>query len=85
VKLSIDQGASAQIRYAWRLANTCVAVNVADASLIGTMETGKKLTLEVVDSNVLAIATSVPLDERALLPRSLRTSSTMTEISIQRG
>ena len=35
------------------------------ADLIREMETGKNLTLEVVDSNITTVATSVPLDHFA--------------------
>jgi len=62
VKLAIDQGGPMQVPYTWCLANACIAADVADASMIGAMESGQKLTLEVMTSNILTLATSVPLE-----------------------
>ena len=65
VKVSVDQGAPYQIPYVWCLTNTCIAATVADQNLIKQMEAGQKLKLEVVDSNVLTISTSIPLQQFA--------------------
>ncbi len=65
VKLAIDQGAAYRIPYVWCLTNTCIAADVADPRLLKEMETGQKLVLEVVDSSVLTLSTSLPLDRFA--------------------
>jgi invasion protein IalB len=62
VKLTLDQGATYRIPYVWCLTNTCIAADVADPKLIAEMESGQKLLLEVVDSSVLTVSTSPPLD-----------------------
>jgi invasion protein IalB len=56
VKITIDQGASYRIPYVWCLTNTCIAADLAD---------GQKLLLEVVDSSVLTVSTSLPLNQFA--------------------
>jgi invasion protein IalB len=65
VTLTVDQGAQHQIPYVWCLTNTCIAANVADASLIAEMEGGKALQLAIVDSNMLTVTTTIPLDQFA--------------------
>jgi invasion protein IalB len=62
VKLTLDQGTTYRIPYVWCLTNTCIAADVADPKLIAEMESGQKLLLEVVDSSVLTVTTSLPLD-----------------------
>jgi invasion protein IalB len=61
VKITIDQEASHRIPYVWCLTNTCIAADLANPRLIQELESGQKLTIEVVDSSVLAISTSLPL------------------------
>jgi invasion protein IalB len=70
VKVTIDQGSAHQIPYVWCLTNTCVAAEVADPKLIQDMEAGQKLALEVVDSNVLAVTTTLPLAQFATVRKS---------------
>jgi invasion protein IalB len=65
VKLSVDQGSAYRIPYTWCLTNTCVAAEVADPTLIKAMESGQTLGLEVVDTNILSLATPVPLAQFA--------------------
>jgi invasion protein IalB len=65
VKLTIDQGTPYRIPYVWCLTNTCIAADVADPKAIREMETGQTLRLEVVDSSILAITTSLPLSQFA--------------------
>ena len=69
VKITIDQGTVHRIPYVWCLTNTCIAADVADATLLKEMETGEKLVLEVVDSSVLTVGTSLPLDQFAAVRR----------------
>lgn len=65
VNVAVDQGTTYRIPYVWCLTNTCIAADVADPKLIGEMESGQKLSLEVVDSSVLKVSTSVPLSQFA--------------------
>ena len=65
VKLTIDQGTAYRIPYVWCLTNTCIAADLADPRLIKEMETGQKFVLEVVDSSVLTVSTSLPLNQFA--------------------
>jgi invasion protein IalB len=61
VKLTVDQGKSFSVPYVWCMTNTCIAGNAADPQLIGEMEKGDKLVLEVVDSSVQRVSTTLPL------------------------
>jgi invasion protein IalB len=65
VKIAVDQGTPYLVPYVWCLTNTCIAANRVDPKLIGEMEAGQKLLLQVVDSSVLTVSTSVPLDQFA--------------------
>jgi invasion protein IalB len=65
VRLTIDQGATYRIPYMWCLTNTCIAADAADPKLLKEMEAGQKLVLEVVDSSVLTVSTSLPLNQFA--------------------
>jgi invasion protein IalB len=69
VKLTVDQGKPHPIPYVWCLTNTCIAADVADAVLIRDMERGRKLQLEVVDSSVQSVSTTLPLDQFASVRR----------------
>jgi invasion protein IalB len=65
VKITIDQGTPYQIPYVWCLTNTCIAADLAAPGLLKEMETGKTLLLEVVDSSVLTVSTSLSLNQFA--------------------
>jgi invasion protein IalB len=65
VKLTVDQGTPYLVPYVWCLTNTCIAADRADPKLIAEMESGQKLLLEVVDSSVLTVSTSIPLNRFA--------------------
>jgi invasion protein IalB len=65
VKITADQGTPHLVPYVWCLTNTCIAADRVDSKLIGEMESGQKLLLEVVDSSVLTVSTSVPLNQFA--------------------
>lgn len=64
-KLTVDQGNSFRVPYTWCLTNACIAADVAPAAIIKDMESGKTLALELVDSNLLALTTTVPLAQFA--------------------
>jgi invasion protein IalB len=65
VKLTIDQGRPFQIPYSWCLTNACIAADLADPKLINEMESGQNLILEVVDSNILSVSSSISLAQFA--------------------
>ena len=65
VKLTVDKRTAHKIPFTWCLTNTCIAADLADPRLIKEMETGQKLLLEVVDSSVLTVSTSLSLDRFA--------------------
>ena len=65
VMLTVDQGQPHPVPYTWCLTNTCIAATVADAKMIQEMGSGQTLQLEFVDSNLLALTTSLPLAQFA--------------------
>ena len=65
VKLIVDKGKPHPIPYVWCLTNTCIAADIADAGLLRELERGQKLQLEVVDSSVQSVSTTLPLDKFA--------------------
>lgn len=65
VKLSVDQGSSYRVPYSWCVTNACIAADVAAPGIIRDLESGKILALEVVDSNLLSLTTSLPLGQFA--------------------
>jgi invasion protein IalB len=69
IKLAVDQGSPVQIPYVICLANGCVAGSVATASLIHDLESGQMLALATVNSNVVGVTTSLPLNEFAKVYR----------------
>ena len=70
VKLTVDHGKPHHFPYVWCLTNTCIAANVANAALIREMEKGQELQLEVVDSSVQSVSTTLPLALFASVHRS---------------
>lgn len=62
-KLTVDQGTSHNLGYTWCLTNSCIAADVANPQMIGELETGRKLVIEVVDSSILSVTTSLPLGQ----------------------
>lgn len=65
VKLTIDQGTPHRIPFVWCLSNACIAGDAADPKTIREMELGQQLLLEVVDSSIIAVTTSLPLRQFA--------------------
>jgi invasion protein IalB len=65
VKMRVDQGTPYSIPYTWCLANTCIAAGVTDPKLIRELEAGQKLVVEVVDTSILLVTTSLPLAQFA--------------------
>lgn len=64
-KLTVDQEKAYQVPYVWCLTNTCIAADKADPGLVKEMESGDKLKLEVVDTNLLSVSTLLPLNQFA--------------------
>ena len=64
--LTIGKGTARTIPFTWCLTNTCIADDIAKPELLREMETGSKLATEVVDTNMLAVATSLPLNQFAV-------------------
>lgn len=64
-KLTVDQGIPFRVPYTWCVTNLCIAADVAAPKTVKEMASGKTMTLELVDSNLLALTTSVPLAQFA--------------------
>jgi invasion protein IalB len=62
VSLNVDQATSLFVPYTICLANGCVAATVPEPNFIRELETGKMLFLQVVNSNVVTVIASMPLD-----------------------
>jgi len=65
VKLTVDNGSSTHVPYTICLANGCVAATVADSSFVLAMESSRTLSLDAVNSNVMIVIASLPLDNFA--------------------
>lgn len=61
VKLTVDKGTAHKVPFKFCLTNTCIAGDLARPALIRELEAGKSLALEVVDTNMLAVTTSLPV------------------------
>lgn len=61
--LTVDKGAAHKIPFTWCLTNTCIAADLASPALLREMEAGKTLTVEVVDTNMVAVTTSLPIQQ----------------------
>jgi len=64
-KRSVDKGTAHKIPFTWCLTNTCIAGDLAKPALLRELEAGQNLTVEVVDTNLLAVTTSLPLSQFA--------------------
>jgi invasion protein IalB len=62
MKLAVDKNSSMNIPYTICVANGCVAASVADASFVRALESGRMLSLEGVNANVVTAITVLPLD-----------------------
>src|SRR5215475_6939496 len=65
IRLTVDSGASMLVPYTICLTNGCVAATVAEPKLLREFETGKILSLEAVNSNVVTVIASLSLDNFA--------------------
>lgn len=64
-KITIDKGTAHKIPFIWCLTNTCIAGDVLGPALLRELDSGKSLTVEVVDTNMLSVTTTLPLDQFA--------------------
>jgi invasion protein IalB len=62
MKLTVDKNSSMNIPYTICVANGCVAASVADASFVRALESGRMLSLEGVNANVVTAITLLSLD-----------------------
>ena len=62
ITLAVDKATSLLVPYTICLANGCVAATVPEPNFVRELETGKMLSLQVVNSNVVTVIASMPLD-----------------------
>jgi invasion protein IalB len=65
IKLTVDKASSLDVPYTICMANGCVAAMVVDPSFVSALESGRNLSLEGVNANVVTVITSLPLDNFA--------------------
>lgn len=65
IRLIVDKGTSLQVPYTICLANGCVAATVPEPNFLSELETGRILSLEAVNSNVVTVIASLSLDNFA--------------------
>ena len=65
IKLTIDNGSAMLVPYTICLANGCVAATVPELTFLRDLQTGKMLSLAVVNSNVVTVIASLSLDNFA--------------------
>ena len=65
IRLTVDNTTSILVPYTICLANGCVAATVPEPKLLRELETGRMLSLEVVNSNVVTVIASLSLDNFA--------------------
>jgi invasion protein IalB len=65
IKLTVDKDISMIVPYTICLANGCVAGTVADPGFVRAMRSGRMLSLDVVNTNVMTVVASLPLDSFA--------------------
>src|SRR5215471_12127247 len=65
IRLTVDKGTPMLVPYTICLANGCVAATVPESKLLRELESGKMLSLEVVNSNVVTVIASLSLDNFA--------------------
>ena len=65
INLTVDKGTSLLVPYTICLANGCVAATVPDLNFLRELETGRVLSLAVVNSNVITVIAALSLDNFA--------------------
>src|SRR6516165_11652932 len=61
VKMTIDDGPAVYFPYSWCLTTICVAENLIEPHRLNEIEAGQKLTLQVVNSNLVTLQTTISL------------------------
>jgi invasion protein IalB len=79
-RLTIDKGLSQQLPYSWCLTNMCIAAEAADRQFVKAMDSGTTLVLDVVDSNLVTVTTSVPLAQFATVHKGAPAKTLEQEI-----
>ena len=62
INLTVDKGTSLLAPYTICLANGCVAATVPEPNFLRELETGAMLSLQTVNSNVVNVIASLPLN-----------------------
>jgi invasion protein IalB len=62
MKLTVDKSSSMNIPYTICVANGCVAASVTEASFVRALESGRMLSLEGVNANIVTAITLLPLE-----------------------
>jgi invasion protein IalB len=65
IRLTVDKGTAMLVPYTICLANGCVAATVPEPGFLRELESGKTLSLDVVNSNVVTVIASLSLDNFA--------------------
>lgn len=65
INLTVDKGTSLLVPYTICLANGCAAATVPEPNFLRELETGRMLSLAVVNSNVVTVIASLSLDNFA--------------------
>ena len=65
IRLTVDKGSSMHVPYTICLANGCVAATVADPTFVTAMESSRTLSLDAVNTSVVTVVASLPLDNFA--------------------
>jgi invasion protein IalB len=65
IRLTVDNNTPTLVPYTICLANGCVAANVPEPKFLRELETGRMLSLEAVNSNVVGVIASLSLDNFA--------------------
>ena len=65
ITLTVDQNEPLHISFSWCLANACVAAGPASPGFVRDLRSGRTLTIEVVDPNLLTVSVALPLDQFA--------------------
>ena len=62
IKLSVDKGAILHVPYTICLTNGCAAATVADTNFLQELASGRTLSIEAVNANIVTVIASLPLD-----------------------
>ena len=73
INLAVDKGTTVLVPYTICLANGCIAATVPEPNFLHELETGRVLSLQTVNSNVVSVIASLPLDGFAQARQSVAT------------